>query len=309
MNFSSPGLMIRVVSAVVVLSSLAAWSEAPKKAEAPKPAEPRALVVGVVASLNDQKAQDQAAAFGGWVRGALGKPAREQIFQDYELLAVAVAKGEVDVALMGPLAYLRIDPKTKPVLLGRMVRKGKPTYRAVLFAKAGSPLKSLEVLRKTKNLSVGWVDPSSATGYILPKSQLILAGIDPVQIFVSQDFAGSHDAVCKGVAEGKWDLGATFADGAAPTPAKASGCAGALGPKADALTILTTTSDIPNDVLVASAGLPKDQADKLASEARGLGGTEPGKKLLQAAFFAEGVTEVTEADFAPVRKALDAFKR
>lgn len=190
-----------------------------------------------------------------------------------------------------------------------MIRKGAPTYRAVLFAKAGSPWKNLESLRKAKNLKIGWVDPSSTTGYILPKAQLLQNGIDPVQLFVDQDFAGSHEAVCKGVAEGKWDLGATFADGVSPTPARAIGCVGALGPKADALTIVSTTVDVPNDVLVASPKLSQEVVDKLAAEALRLSGTEPGKKLLQAAFLSEGVTAVSDADFEPVRKAVDAFKK
>lgn len=294
--------MIRAVALLVALASLTALAEDKKSASGP-------LNVGVVAALNDKSAQNQATALTIWVKSTTGRDANEKVFTDYEKLAAAVGAGEVDLAIMGPLAYLRIDPKAKARPLFRMMRKGQPTYRAVLFGKPGSALKDLVALKKAKNLSVGWVDPSSATGYILPKALLLQSGIDPAQIFVTQDFAGTHDAVCKGVFEGKWDLGATFDDGPALTAPRALGCQGSLGPRYDKLVVVASTGQIPNDVLVATASFPKDQADRLLSEAKKLASTEAGKKTLSTAFLAEGVDDVLDADFDPVRKALDAFKK
>ncbi len=283
----------------------------PAAAPAPAAAPPKDFfTVGLVASLNDEKAAAQADALAGFLGGTVGKTTRARIFHDYDELASAVASGSVDFALMGPLAFLRVDPK-KAALLFRTVRKGKATYRAVLFAKPGSALKGgMDALRKAKSLKVGWVDASSATGYLLPKALLLQSGINPVEIFEVQDFAGSHDAVCTGVAEGKWDVGATFTDDPAPAPPKVTGCQAVLGQKkADALTVVAVTGEIPNDVLVASAAVPKALTDKVLAAAKGLSGSEPGKKTLANALLAEGVADVTSADFEPVRKALDAFHR
>ena len=307
---------MRLVPFLVFFAALSALAEPAKPATKPpetKPAETKPangpLTVAVVAALNDQTADNQVAALAGWVKATLGRDAREKVFNDYDQLAAAVSKGEVDVAMMGPLAVLRLDPKAKAALLFRTIRKGHPTYRSVLFAKNGSPLKNLDALRKAKGLKVGWVDPSSATGYIIPKAHLVQNGIDPVQVFVSQDFAGTHDAVCNGVVAGTYDVGATFASDPAPLAPKASGCDGSLGKKVATLTVITATAEIPNDALVAGPALTKGESDKLTAEAKKLAASDVGKKTLASAFLAEGVADVADADYDPVRRALDAFKR
>jgi len=297
---------MRILKLVTML--LAATALAQGK-PAKKPTGPRFISIGVVAALGDPTGQAQADALGKWVKATLGKDTREQVFTDYEQLAKAVEHNDIHVAVMGPLAYLRIDPKTKARALLRTVRRGHSTYRSVLFAKPGSKLDSLAVLKKAKGLKVGWVDASSATGYLVPKATLLQNGIDPVQIFTVQDFAGSHDAVCKGVFEGKWDVGATFSDDARLETPTASGCFGALGQKAQALTIIAPSPAIPNDLLVVSPAFDASDAAKLADAARKLSSSAAGKKVLTQAFLAEGVDDVAAADFEPLRKALDAFHK
>jgi len=272
-------------------------------------AEPKPLNVGLVGATGDKPAQEQAAALAGFIGRSLAVKTAQTLLPDYDALAAAIAKGQVDVALMGPLAYVRAEGQAKVTPMFRMVRKGHSNYRAVLFAKAGSPLKNLDALKKAKNLKVAWVDPSSATGYVLPKALLIGSGIDPAGLFLQQDFAGTHKDSCLVVSQGKYDLGATFADDPAPAVAKATGCEGALGAKAADLTIVAATGAIPNDVLVARAGFPADLSARLATAAKALAATDEGKKVLAAAFQAEGVTSVTPEDFAPVRSALESFGR
>jgi phosphate/phosphite/phosphonate ABC transporter binding protein len=273
-------------------------------------ADPKPLNVGLVASTGDKGAQEQATALAGFIGRSLGVKTAKTVLADYDALAGALVKGEVDVALMGPIAYVRAESQAKVTPMFRMVRKGHSNYRAVIYAKAGSPLKSLEVLKKAKNLKVAWVDPSSATGYVLPKAMLMAAGIDPAGLFLQQDFAGNHKDACLVVVEGKYDVGATFADDPAPAPPKANGCEGALGAaKAFELTIVAATEAIPNDVLVARAGFPPDLAARLTAAAKALAATDEGKKVLAAAFVAEGVTTVAPQDFASVRSALESFGR
>jgi len=301
--------MLRSLLAVTVLfAALALADKAPPREG--KRQESPFVTVGVMAALDEASAQAQAKALAVWVKTTLGKETRERVFKDYEQLAGAVEKGEVDVAIMGPLAWLRIDPRANASLLLRTVRKGRSTYRAVLFAKPGSPLKNLEALKKAKTaLKVGWVDTSSATGYVVPKGHLLMNGVNPAQAFSVQDFAGSHDAVCTGVWEGKWDVGATFSNDPPPAAPKANGCENALGKKAETLQVVVATDEIPNDVLVVASTVSHDHAEKLAAAAKKLAASEDGKKTLKDAFLAEGVADVSAADFAPVKKALDAFAR
>ncbi|MBL8939426.1 MAG: PhnD/SsuA/transferrin family substrate-binding protein [Archangium sp.] len=292
--------MHRTLSAVALLTSALALAQ-------PKEAPRAALIVGVVSSQNAESARAQSAALSGFVGNALHEPTVSRVYPDQEALAVAVAKGEVDYALMGPLAYLRIDPKANAQLIFRTIRNGKSTYRSVLFAPAGKKT-TLDTIRKGSGLKVAWVEPSSASGYLLAKAHLLRAGINPVQVFTVQDFLGSHDAVCKAVAAGKYDVGATFSD---PTPnsTRISGCEGPLGKDAAKLTLVSATDEVPNDVLVAAPAIKRERVELLRAAGKSAAATDVGRDMLKAAFLAEAVTEVSEDDFAPVRKALDAFAR
>ncbi|HEY1089063.1 MAG TPA: PhnD/SsuA/transferrin family substrate-binding protein [Archangium sp.] len=266
-----------------------------------------AVIVGVVASTSDETAKKQADAFASFVGRAVKEQALSKIYADQEALAQALAKNEIDVALLGPLGYLRLDPKLKPQLLFRVVRHGKATYRSVLFAPANTKYPTVEALKKAKTpLKVAWVETSSATGYVIAKASLIEQGINPVQAFETQDFLGSHDAVCKAVLEGKYDFGATFSDPVL-NAAKVTGCVGPLGRKADSLKVVLTSSEVPNDVVVASPKFSAGKAQAITAAAKEAGASADGKKTLEAAFLAEGVADVKDDDFKPVRKALEAF--
>lgn len=297
--------MRRIPALISALLSFTALAQGAK----PPPAAPvqTAVLVGVVASTNDEVAKKQADALARFVGIAVKETTLPRVFADQESLANAVSKGEVDVGLMGPLGYVRLDPKAKTQLMFRTVRQGKGVYRSVIFAPAGTKLGSLEDLRKSKKpLKVAWVETSSATGYVIPKALMMQAGINPPQSFETQDFLGSHDAVCNAVAEGKYDLGATFSDPGVGM-AKVSGCEKALGKKADTLKIVGISSDVPNDVLVAGPKFSQGKIDAIIATAKSADKTEDGKGWLKAAFLAEGVAAVKDEDFAPIRKALDAF--
>lgn len=296
--------MRRLSALISALLSFTAAAQGPKAA--PQPVQ-SAVLVGVVAAVNDEIARKQSEALASFVAIALKETTLPRVFPDQEALAVAVSKGEVDVALMGPLAYLRVDPRAKAQLMFRTVRQGKSTYRSVMFAPPSSKLTSLDALKKTKTpLKVAWVETSSATGYVIPKALLIQAGINPAQAFEVQDFLGSHDAVCKAVMEGKYDLGATFSDPVV-NDSKVSGCVNALGKRVDTLKIVAMSSEVPNDVMVGAPKFSKGKVEAIIAAAKAANASADGKKWLQAALLAEGVADVKDEDFAPLRKALDAF--
>lgn len=293
------------------LLAVTAFADLPHPKEAPKPAPkeaPRAaLVVAVVASQNAETAKAQAAALSAFVGNALRETAVSRVYPDQEALALAVAKGEVDYGFMGPLAYLRIDPKAGTHLVFRTVRNGKSTYRSALFAPAGKKT-TLETLRKASGLKVAWVEPSSASGYLLAKAHLLRAGINPVQVFTVQDFLGSHDEVCRAVAAGKYDVGATFSD-VTSGPPRVSGCERVLGKNAAALTQVAITDEVPSEVLVAAPHVKRERVEVLNAAAKSASSSEAGVEGLKAALQADGATDVSDADFEPVRRALEAFAR
>lgn len=268
------------------------------------------LTVGLIVSSGTATAQEQADALALFVQRATARPARAILFPDYDTLAAFIAEGKIDAAYLAPMAYVRATSLGQVAPLAKAIRTGQPTHRAVLFGPAGSKLKSLEDLRKGRELKVAWVDPSSATGYVLAKSLLLQGKIDPAGIFMEQSFLKTHDEVCRAVAEGRFDVGASYSIDPAGEPVKhVTGCKTALGERAEALQLIAASESMPNDVLAVKDAFPADARAALAAAALGLAKAPEGSKTLAAAFHAEGFVEVADADYAPVRAALAAFKQ
>jgi len=298
-----------LVGALTALVACAASKPAQKPFDlAPAPAG--TLTIGLIVSSGTATAQQQADAMAGFVTKALGQTVRSAIFPDYDTLATWLAQGKIDLAYMPPLAYVRASGQAKVLPLAKAVRTGQAISRSVIYAAAGSKLKSIDDLKKAEGLKVAWVDPSSASGYIFAKALLLQKGINPAGLFVDQAFLGSHDAACKAVIEGKADVGASYSIDPAAEPVKSvTGCKTALGAQADTLQIVAATEPIPNDVLVVKSGFPEDGKAKLLAAAQELEKSDEGKKTLQAAFHADGFTTVADEDYAPVRAALQVFKQ
>ncbi|MBI5549312.1 MAG: phosphate/phosphite/phosphonate ABC transporter substrate-binding protein [Deltaproteobacteria bacterium] len=272
-------------------------------------APPGTLTVGLIVSSGTTTAQEQAEAMAKFVANATGQQARPMVFPDYDTLATFMADGKVDVAFLAPMAYVRATALGKVQPLLKVMRAGQATYRSVLFTGPAGTVRSLEDLKKARELRAAWVDPSSATGYIFAKALLLQNDIDPAGIFKDQLFLQSHDAVCKAIAEGRADVGASYSTDPASAPVKSiSGC-NTLGAQAGKLQIVAATEAIPNDVLAVREAFPAEAKAALLAAAQELERTEEGKKTLATAFHGEGFTTVSDDDYAPVRAALLAFKR
>ena len=82
-------------------------------------------------------------------------------------------------------------------------------YKAQFFAKANSGINSFADL---KGGTFCFVDPNSASGYIVPRIILKANGIDPDKDFKAVVNAGGHDKVAIAVYKGDCDAGVTWVD-------------------------------------------------------------------------------------------------
>jgi len=278
-----------------VLVALAMLSAGPAPAEG--------LKVGLIGQ--GSAAQAQGRAFADFVHTATGQETTAAVFSEYDGLSDAVAQGQVDIAFMPPIALVRAQAKAKPRALLTVRRSGETTYRSVLIVPLSSKLRSLSDLAGASNLKAAWVDVSSSAGYIFPKAHLLQNHIDPAGIFNSQDFLGSHDAVCAAVAEAKVDVGAAFSDDGTSPAVHVTAC----GDRASGVRILSTSAKIPNDTLVVRAGLPDATRDAVSRAALALNSTPSGKEVLRSAFLADAFVPVVLADYISVKEALAAFKK
>jgi phosphonate transport system substrate-binding protein len=138
-----------------------------------------------------------------------GKEFRFQTGTDDAAIIKGLHDGKVDVAALGPLAYVLAKEQGAPITLVavRVNEKGKPPgYQSYGITWAGSPIKTLEDFRGKR---ICFVDRNSTSGYLYPSAGLLDMGIDPVKD-IMPIFAGRHDASVLAVANHQCDAGFAF---------------------------------------------------------------------------------------------------
>ncbi|MFF7709286.1 phosphate/phosphite/phosphonate ABC transporter substrate-binding protein [Pseudomonas sp. NPDC007930] len=128
---------------------------------------------------------------------ALGMPVEIVPASSYESVVDAIVSGGVDIAWLGPAAYLlayQRDPRIEPFATltmshGYFTPPG-PHYQALLLTLKGGA-SHIEALR---GLGVALTDPASTSGSVVPNAEFSARVSQPLgQFFGSVVYSGSHD--------------------------------------------------------------------------------------------------------------------
>jgi phosphonate transport system substrate-binding protein len=119
-------------------------------------------------------------------------------------ILIAEEKYGVIPALANLRKYSTNDVDPDKDLKGQL----EPFYKGQFIA--SDP--NVKQLTDLKGKSFCFVDPTSASGYIIPRIQLKAAGVDPDKDFKATTNAGSHPNVAIAVYKGDCDAGITFID-------------------------------------------------------------------------------------------------
>ena len=63
---------------------------------------------------------------------------------------------------------------------------------------------------------MGWSDPNTTSGYLVPSFELYQRGLNPSEFFSRTGFAGGHEQAVISVLNGQYDAGATWVSGQGP---------------------------------------------------------------------------------------------
>ncbi len=220
----------------------------------------------------------------------LGGPVTVKVFSDPDELASALARKQVDLAWIPPLAFV-----PEVLALSKAMRNGSLVYRSVLFVAKDSPAKKLKDLKGSK---VAYVTRSSTSGYLYPRELVRKeTGQAADHFFSSESFEGDHPGVCQAVKAGTAQVGATFgAEASDPLLVKADGC----GADAAEFRVLASTGNVPNEVIAARSDFPPMRINDVVAAFGRMGLTDAGKKVLAEAFKVDGWGVAVDGDFAPI---------
>jgi phosphonate transport system substrate-binding protein len=223
----------------------------------------------------------------------LGEPVTVVISKDYEAHIDAVGKNKVDIAYLGPAAYVKLIDKYGPrPLLARQAINGSPTFHGTVFVRQASPIQTLTDL-KGKRFAFG--DPKSTMSHLVPRYMLLQAGIK-ASMLAKYDFLGDHVNVALSVLAGNYDAGAVKEDVF-------------LQYQSRGLRSIATSMPLSDHVFVASNNLPHEKLTKLRRLMHELHNEPRGSLILQA--LTPGVTRlipVQDSDYDTLRQVLNTPK-
>lgn len=125
--------------------------------------------------------------------------------KNYEDTVNALGKGEVDIALLGPLTYLEAKAKYNALCLIRPKgTDGSATYKSVIIKKKDSSITGLSDL---KGKRFAFSASKSTSGNLMPRYLLANSGIhlNDLNNYANFDY---HDSVVKAILKGQYDAGA-----------------------------------------------------------------------------------------------------
>ncbi|EUC00695.1 phosphonate ABC transporter, periplasmic phosphonate binding protein [Rhizobium sp. CF080] len=119
--------------------------------------------------------------------------------------------GTIDLAVMGAASYAAIyikDPNAVTPVLTTKQADGSTGYYSIMVARKDSGIKTLA---DAKGKKIGFADPDSTSGYLVPNVALPKdVGMPVKQYFSETGFGGGHENLVLGVLDKKFDVGTTF---------------------------------------------------------------------------------------------------
>ena len=185
----------------------------------------------------------------------------------------------------------------------RIVRDNNQTsYKGQFITRYDSGIDSLQDIN---GRSFAYVDPSSTSGYILPKAMLERMHIKPSETV----FAMRHDNVVTMVYQGQVAAGATYY---APPDPKTGEILDArmrvekqFPDVAQKIKIIGFTEDIPNDPWVFRKDMDKGMENKIIDALIKFVHTDAGKKAMYDIYDIVGLVRTKDSDYNKLRKLLE----
>ncbi len=208
--------------------------------------------------------------------------------RSYRTLLAQFASGTVHAAWTPPLLAAELRRAKLVETLLRSKRESGRSYHAVFIVAAGSEFRSVLQLRGG---SAAWVDPTSASGYLVPRQWLRSKGIEPRKFFSKHRTAHTHVGVVDTVVRGDADVGATFAIFGNSFGEVLKSAWLTTGQDVE---IIANAGTVPSDGISFSTRIPAPKVSELSAAIIAIAQAEP---QLMLALFETEQFEQSDADY------------
>ncbi|RWX76621.1 phosphonate ABC transporter substrate-binding protein [Neorhizobium lilium] len=189
---------------------------------------------------------------------------------DYDGVIQGLLGGTLDVASLGASGYAAVslkDPKAVTPILTTQQKDGSTGYYSIGLALKSSGIKSI---KDAKGKKLGYADPDSTSGYLIPLTQIPKTTGEPNEkFFASTQFNGGHENNLLAAYDGKVDVAVDdssgigdFKDGFTSGTFHKVVAKGSIDP--NKLIEVWRSPLIPNGPVVVRNGLGQEWTKKLA---------------------------------------------
>lgn len=255
-----------------------------------------------IPSVDAKVIEDNSKIFKEYLESATPYKYEVSVPQSYVAVVEAFGTKKADVAAFTTYGYILAHEKYGTQARMTVLRHGSADYKSQFVVRADSGIESIEDLNGKK---IAYVDPASASGYLLPLKTLR----DKQVVAKETVFAGKHDNVISMVYNKQVDAGATFW-----SPKDEEGMQDArrlvttqYPDVEEKVKILDLTDSIPNDPIVFRKGMPDEMKDKIEEAFLKFIATPEGKDAFKKIYGVDGIKKSSDKDYDGVRAMLKSL--
>jgi len=224
-------------------------------------------------------------------------PAKVTVTEDWVGISEALRSGTLDAAWLGPWGYVLANHNEPSIQAIATVKyKEKPTYYAVLMARADAPFNTLdEAIAQSQNgkkLKLSLADVGSTSGWLIPQSEFKRRNLDPKKVFDYSEGA-SHAAQAIAVISEQVDIASDY-------DRNLDVLTSTKRIDQSKIKIIWKSEPLPNDPIAIRGGLPDDIKTKL-QQALASFSPEQAKTFLPENY--TGFVSSDGSNYAPIQAA------
>jgi phosphonate transport system substrate-binding protein len=252
-----------------------------------------------IPSVDAKVIEDNSKIFKSYLESVTPYKFEVSIPQSYVAVVEAFGTKKADIAAFTTYGYILAHEKYGAEARLTVLRHGSADYKSQFVTRKDS---GIDTLADLNNKKVAFVDPASASGYLLPLKTLK----DKKVNIKEKVFAGKHDNVISMVYNKQVDAGATFW-----SPQDEEGIQDArrlvktqYPDVEEKVKILDLTDSIPNDPIVFRKDLPEEMKNKIEEAMLKFIGTPEGKEAFKKIYGVDGLKKSSDKDYDGVRSML-----
>ena len=146
----------------------------------------------------------KAAPLARYLEAKLGMKVEFTPVTDYAAAVESLVNHKVDLAWFGGFTFVQANARAGGKVIPLVQREEDTRFRSVFITTEPG----IHALADLKGKDVSFGAQSSTSGHLMPRSNLLQAGLDPDKDFHRVAYSGAHDATIAAVASGKVQAGA-----------------------------------------------------------------------------------------------------